>query len=87
MDEKQKAYQDQVEAQLHVWAARIAELKAKAENSEAKARVRYHEEIEDLQNRENEVRAKLAKLRNAGSDAWESLKEGIEHAIHDLRGA
>ncbi len=87
MKPEQKAYQEKTEAQLREWSAQIEQLKAKAQKAEASAKVKYYEQIEDVRIKENAVRQKLAKLKDASEDAWDELKSGVDAAVDKLRGA
>lgn len=87
MNKQQEAYQEKIEAQLKEWSAQIDGLKAKAQKAEADAKLKYYDAIEDLRIKENAVRQKLTGLKDAGGDAWENLKAGVEAAVQSLREA
>jgi predicted outer membrane protein len=82
---KKEAYEKKLQAQLDEWKAEIDKLKAKADQAGADAQVKYHQQIEDLRSLQKKVGSKLAELREAGDDAWEELKAGIESASESLR--
>jgi chromosome segregation ATPase len=60
--------------------AEIDVLASKAEQAEDEAREEYRKQIAQLRARQNDAKAKLATLRDAGEGAWEDLKTGIEIA-------
>ena len=84
---KRDAYIQKLESQYDEWDAKIRELKAKAEGAEADARVEYHKQIESLQQKQKDAKAKLDELRSASEDAWEDLKAGAESAWASLKDA
>ena len=49
MNDKRKAYEEKIDAQLEEWNAQIALLKAKAEKGKAEAKIEYFKTIEALQ--------------------------------------
>ena len=79
-----ESYQQKLQAQLDEWNADIDKLKARAEKAESSARIEYYEQIEDLRLKQNAAKDKLAELHDAGDDAWEDLKAGIENAWSTL---
>jgi type I restriction-modification system DNA methylase subunit len=86
-EEKKKAYQEKIEAQLKEFAAKIDVLAAKAEQAKAEAKVKYYKQIEGLRAKQESVRYKLQGLKEPGGEAWNDLKQGIDAAIDDLKGA
>jgi len=60
--------------------AEIDVLESKAEEAEAGARDEYRKQIAALRARQDEARAKLASLRDAGEGAWQDLQAGVEMA-------
>ena len=79
MDKKQ-AYEAKFKAQLDELNAKIDVLKAKAKQSEASVEADYYQTIEDLKKKRSEAQSKLQKLREAGDDAWEDMKQGVEES-------
>ena len=87
MSDKRKAYEEKFDTQLKEWDAEIALLKAKADNAKADAKIEYYKNIEALQHRQDEARAKLHELKTAGDEAWEDLKTGAEKAWAEVKTA
>ena len=81
------AYDQRLEAQMAEWQAKIDLLKARAERSEAENRIAYHEQVEALQQRREEIKAKLEELRDSGEDAWADIRSGTESAWKALDAA
>jgi hypothetical protein len=86
MDKKQ-AYEERLKAQLEEWNAKIDVLKAKAKKAEAGVGVEYYETIDNIKAKQVVAKNKLAEMREAGDDAWEDLKEGLEGAWNSLGDA
>jgi predicted ATP-binding protein involved in virulence len=80
MNEKRKAYEEKLDAQLNEWNAQIALLKAKAENAQADAKINYYKSIDALEQKRNGAKTKMRELMAAGDEAWEGLKTGAEKA-------
>lgn len=87
MNDKRKAYEEKLDAQMEEWSAQIALLKAGADKRKAEAKIEYYRTIEALQKRQDEARAKLHELKSAGDEAWEDLKTGAEKAWDEIKTA
>jgi hypothetical protein len=87
MNDKRKAYEEKLDAQLEEWNAQIALLKARADKGKAEAKIEYNKTIEALQRRQDEARIKLHELKTAGDEAWEDLKTGAEKAWAEVKTA
>ena len=86
MNEKE-LYQQKKQAQLDEWKAEIDKLKAKASGASADAQIKLNKQIEALEGKIEEGKAKLAEIAEAGEDAWESIKDGVESAWDSMRSA
>lgn len=84
---KKEAYEQKLQAQLDEWSAEIAKLKAKADGAEADAQLEYYKNFEELQSMQETAANKLAEFKDAGDDAWEDLKTGIDNAWGSLGNA
>jgi hypothetical protein len=87
MNDKRKAYEEKIDAQLEELNAQIALLKARADKAKAGAKIEYNKTIESLQRRQDEARAKLHELKTASDEAWEDLKTGAEKAWAEVKAA
>lgn len=86
MNEKE-LYQQKRQAQLDEWKAEVDKLKAKASGASADAQLELNREIEALEGRIEQGRAKIAELAEASDDAWESIKDGVESAWDSMKSA
>ncbi|EDM73001.1 uncharacterized conserved coiled coil protein [Roseobacter sp. AzwK-3b] len=86
MDEKQ-AYQQKLDAKLDEWKAEIYKLRAKAEGASADAKLQYHDQIDDLKKRRDEMEKELEKIQNANAAAWNDLKAGADKAWEAMSDA
>ena len=87
MNDKRKAYEEKLDAQLKEWSAQIALLKAKADNAKADAKIEYYKTIEALQRKQNDARTKLQELKAAGDEAWGDIKMGAEKVWAEVKAA
>ncbi len=86
-DDKRKAHQEKLDAQLKEWNAQISLLKVKADKTRAEAKIEYYKIIEALQKKVDEARPKLEELKTARGEAWEDLKLGAEKAWAEVKTA
>lgn len=77
-------YTRKMHSKLAQWNAEIDVLAAKADQTEAQVRVEYHKQIEALRSKKDEARNQLAELENAGENAWEDMRSGVESAWNNL---
>ena len=77
-------YEKKLRAQLDVWKAELAKMKAQAEGASADAELSWLREVEELEREIEQGEKRLAELREASGDAWESVKEGAESAWQSL---
>jgi len=82
--ETKQGYQEMMEARLHEWQAKIDVLKSKAEKVKAEQKLKYQEEIQNLQGKQRQLREKLDELKTSGESAWQEMKTGVEMAWKDL---
>lgn len=82
-----KAFLKRVESALESLDEEIDRIAAKAEKAEADVRVRYDEEIDVLRMKQEVVRAKIRRVREAGGASWGELKGGVLEATDELKKA
>jgi hypothetical protein len=82
-----EAYKQKIQAELDLAQAKLAELKARAKTEVADSRVKYARQVEDLEQKLDTAKAKLKELGEAGEDAWERVKDGVENAWGALSAA
>lgn len=83
--DKKDAYEARMQAQLDELKADIAKMRAQAERLAAEARLKQQEEIEELESRRHALERKLKEVREAGTDAWETLRGGVDSAWDELK--
>jgi len=86
MNEKE-LYQQKKQAQLDEWKAEVEKLKAKDSGASADAQLEVNREIEALEGKIEQGKAKVAELAEASDDAWESIKDGVESAWDSMKSA
>ena len=93
-----ETFQTAIEEQLEKWKTQIDlhsqkldELKLKAENLEAEAKLQYLEQIKELEVKIEDVKSKmgegehrLATIKDAGEEAWEEVKAGSQNAWENM---
>ncbi|MGP0566067.1 MULTISPECIES: coiled coil domain-containing protein [unclassified Nitrospina] len=82
---KKEEYINWMQSKLDEVSADIDKLKAKANQAEAKAQVKYLDEVEAMRKKKADVQAKLTDVQTAGEGAWEDLKTGLDKSWDDLK--
>ncbi|MDD4333990.1 MAG: hypothetical protein PHY77_00065 [Desulfotomaculaceae bacterium] len=85
--ENREEYQGKIEAQLSEWGAELDKLKAKANKAKADTKQGYHDQLEALRSKQASIHAKLQELKTSGDDAWEDLKEDLDHSWSHTKDA
>ena len=80
-------YQQKRQAKLDEWRAEVDKLKAKASWVSADAQLKMNKQMKTLESKIEEAKTKLSQLGEAGEDAWESFKDGVESAWDSLKSA
>ncbi len=75
-----EAYKQKIEAELRLAQAKLDEFKARAKILTADARVKYAEQIDEIERKVDTTKAKLKELSEASEDNWERFKDGVESA-------
>ncbi|RMF10766.1 MAG: hypothetical protein D6763_04905 [Alphaproteobacteria bacterium] len=81
------AYRRKIEAELKVLKAEMERLDARLQGAEADARLWFEKERKAIADKEAELRRRLDRLEQAGSDALEELERGVRNAWRDLKTA
>ncbi len=84
---KKEAYVEKIEDQLKEWGIQVDLLKAKAEKSKAEVKIKYLEQVQELKSKQEAARQRLHELTGSGDEAWEDFKEGVDHALSDMKKA
>jgi len=80
-----EAYTLKVEAELDLAQAKLINWKAKVKNASADLSIEYNKYALDLEQKVAALRVKLTEVKDAGEDAWESLKQGIDSALTGVK--
>ncbi|MCL7419449.1 MAG: coiled coil domain-containing protein [Methylobacter sp.] len=81
---QREVYEHKLQTQLDEWNAAIDQLKVRADQAEADAKVEYDKHIDELRQKQQIALSKLEELRQAGDEAWENLKADVEAASNSL---
>lgn len=80
-----EAYQEKLEAQIREWTAKLTELKVKADQAGADAKVHLYQQIEQFRARNQAAQQKLDEIKAASAESWETLKAGSERALDEVK--
>ena len=81
------AYRQKVEAKLEGYQSKLDGARAKLKGASANARLDAEKQINDLQSKLNAVKAKAAKLADAGDDAWSNLTKDLDDKFDGFTSA
>jgi predicted nuclease with TOPRIM domain len=84
---KKEEYLKKFTAQLGEWGGKIEEFKQKADKALAETKSELSRHVKDLENKKEAVSIRIKEIKEAGSGAWEHLKEGLEKAADDFKHA
>jgi predicted nuclease with TOPRIM domain len=84
MSDTRERYVETMKAKLDEWNAEIDKLEAKSRQKEADARKAYEKQIESIKEKRRATRENLDEMRQAGENAWQDLKAGVEMAATSL---
>lgn len=87
MRAKRDSYLQELKAKLDELNSEIDRLEAKDDLLDAEMKIKYHKQIGTLRYMQEVMNEKLAKLIDAGDDAWEDIKTSIELALESLESA
>jgi len=77
---KKEAYVAKIKMKLDKWQMEIDKLEARAARAKNATKAKYLKQIELLRSMCKEFELKLEELRQAGGQAWEGMKDGVENA-------
>lgn len=80
-------YHQKYQAKLDEWKVEIDKLKAKASGVSADVKQELNQQIEALEIKIEEGKAKLAELIEADEDKWESFKASVESVWNSLKSS
>jgi archaellum component FlaC len=85
--EKMDNYREKLEAQLKEWKTKIELLENKAAEATGETKTELMRAIRELQQKKEVVKEKWNELQKEGSATWDTIKEGLEKAVSELKSA
>ncbi len=79
-----KAYRERQEAQLKEWQAEIDKLKAQAQKKSAEATITLGKQIEELDEKKQQIKENLDALQDVSEDRWEEVRRAYEDKAEEL---
>lgn len=76
-----------LEAQLKLWNAKLSEVLAKANVAGQQAKIDSRKQLDELKSKLEGAQSKLDEAKAAGSEKWDTLKQGVERTWQDLEDA
>jgi phage host-nuclease inhibitor protein Gam len=76
--ENRREYIDKMAAKLKELESEISELGKMADKAVAEVKAEYHQQIQDLFLKKEELQKKVSKISEASGNAWEDMKSGSE---------
>jgi DNA repair exonuclease SbcCD ATPase subunit len=86
MDKKEE-YKKKLEVQFKEWKAKIDQLEARGAKFTSEKKTELMREIEELRQKKGNVKEKWNELQKISGDSWDTMKEGVEKAAAELKGA
>jgi phosphoenolpyruvate-protein kinase (PTS system EI component) len=85
--EKKDAYWEKLETQLKDWKVKIEMLEDRAAKATGETKTELMRAIGELHQKKEMVKEKWDKMQKEGSTAWDTMKEGLEKAVTELKNA
>jgi hypothetical protein len=82
---ERELYRQKYQAQLDVWKAEAAKLKARAAGAKADAQIELKKHLGELDHGMQEASGKLAELAAASEERWDSVKKSAESTWDALK--
>jgi hypothetical protein len=76
--ENHREYIDKLAARFKELESEICELEKLAEKAVEELKAEYHQQIEDLFLKKEELQTKVSKIQEASGNAWQDMKAGAE---------
>lgn len=84
---KREKYIQSVESKLREWDAEIEKFEAQAQQAESEKKAEYQKQLRKLRKQRTDTEQKLKELQQAGDEAWDELKAGMEDSVNSLSSA
>ena len=78
-------YRDKIEAELEMAKARLEHLRERANLASAETALLYRRQIDELEMRVAETRARLREMDDADESGWENFKDGVQRAWDSMK--
>jgi len=85
--EDKKSYLQKMADQLKQWDREINDLKARVSKARAESKTELLNQIDELHKKQENAYGKLKQLQDAGDDAWDEIKSGLEKSWVEFKGA
>jgi hypothetical protein len=83
----QDAYEQWADGKIREINAKIEELKAKAQQADADARIEADSLVAEFKRQRQEIGSRLENFKDSGRAAFEEIKGGTENALNDLKAS
>lgn len=80
MSKQRDAYVRKMKQQIDDLNAEIDALEKKGQKASKELQAKYKEQIEKSRTAHKNLEMKMDEIEKVGEDAWEGLKDGVEHA-------
>ncbi len=84
MPSAKDAYEKKTDAQMKEIQAKIAMLKAQADQASADVQIQYHRQIDEFERRFEQTKENLNELSQSTQDSWRDLKSDVTTAVENL---
>lgn len=84
---KREVFREKLEAQLKEWKATIEMLEKKAAKATGETKTELRRAIRELRQRKEAVKEKWSALERESGFAWDTMKEGLEKSVSELKNA
>ncbi|MBS3750680.1 MAG: hypothetical protein KGY39_04135 [Anaerolineales bacterium] len=85
--EPREEFREKIGAQIEKLDAEIDLLKAKARKAKEEARLEAVGQIDQVDQKREELGEKVEEFKNSGQDAWQELKGGVNEAVRELKNS
>lgn len=80
-------YRRKLREELDEWKAEAARLKVRAAGAKAEAQIELKERVHELEHRIHEAGSRLSELAEAGEEAWDTARKGVESSWDELKAS
>lgn len=85
MDDTYSSYKQKAEAQIELFQAKVNDLKARAKDATADARIALDDKIRELEDSLADGRRQLNEYRDDRQDGWEAFRDKIDGIMDGIR--